>query len=208
MLYDGIIDRSDLSMASYFESIFFGKNALQVMSILTDGIVLPDDTLTGLLQSLDFVGYSFAFSNEENKVGYFVFEQFDFTCIKEKLKIDLIGNLNGLRICIEVVIDCLDENANGLTITGDVNKLLIGRYDLNESQKGKLLRYLKGELKETNWISIDADKEQMTLDFSQAMAEAISSNAILSGIISDTMNASCNTYIREGYISIKYSLGG
>ena len=206
-LYDGIIDRSDLSMSSYFESLFVGKTPLQTMSILTDGIVLPDTTLTGLLQSLDFIGYSYAFSNEEGKVGYFVLEQLDFTCLKEKLKIDLIGNLNGLQICIEVEIDCLDENANGLTITGDVKKVLIGSYDLSDSQKSKLLSYLKNELKETNWISINAEKEQLTLDFSQAMADTISSNAVLSGIISDSMNSSCKTYIKEGYISIKYSLG-
>ena len=65
----------------------------------------------------------------------------------------------------------------------------------------------KSELKDTNWISIDDEKEQLTLDFSQAMAETISSNAVLSGIISDQMNSSCNTYVKEGYISIKYNLG-
>ena len=206
-LYNGIIDRSDLSMTSYFQSLFLGKTAIQTMTILTDGLVLPDDTLTGILQNIDFIGSSYAFCNEENKVGFFVLEQLDFTCLKEQIKIDMIGNLNDLQICIEVVIDCADENARGLTITGDVDKLLIGSYDLTESQKGKLLRYLKSELKDTNWISIDDENEQLTLDFSQAMAETISSNAVLSGIISDQMNSSCNTYIKEGYISIKYNLG-
>ena len=98
---------------------------------------------------------------------------------------DLIGNLNGLQICIEVGINCLDENANGLTITGDIHKLLIGSYDLKESQKVKLLQYLKKEFADTNWISVDAEHEQMTLDFSKAMADAISSNQILNTVIQD-----------------------
>ena len=206
-LYEGVIDRSDLSMSSYMESIFVGKSLMQVASTLTDGIVIPDDTLSGILQNLDFVGYSYAFCNEEGKVGYFVLEQLDFTCLKEHLKMDLIGNLNGLQICIEVNIDCFDENANGLTITGDVSDLLIGSYDLKESQKVKLLQYLKKELAETDWISVDVENEQMTLDFSRAMADAISSNSILNTVIADSMNATKKTYIREGYISIKYSMG-
>ena len=206
-LYEGIIDRSDLSMSSYIESIFVGKTLIQVANTLKDGIIIPDATLTGILQNLDFVGYSYAFSNEEGKVGYFVLEQFDFTCLEEYLKMDLIGNLNGLQICIEVGINCFDENANGLTITGDVHKLLIGSYDLKESQEVKLLQYLKKEFADTNWISVDVEKEQMTLDFSQAMADAISSNPILNSVIADSMNATKKTYIKEGYISIKYSIG-
>lgn len=207
MLYDGIIDRSDLSMSSYMESIFVGKTPLQVASMLTEGIVIPDDTLTGLLQNFDFIGYSYAFSNEENKVGYFVLEQLDFTCLKEKIKMDLIGNLNGLRICIEVNIDCLDENASGLSITGDINSVLIGSYNLSESQKIKLLDYLKKEFKETDWISVNTEKEQMILDFSKAMADAISSNPILNAAITESMNSTKKTYIKEGFISIKYSIG-
>lgn len=205
--YEGIIDRSDLSVSSYITNLFVGKSALQVASILTDGIVLPDDTLTGLLQSFDFVGYSYAFCNEENKVGYFVLEQLDFTCLKEKLKMDLIGNINGLQICVEVNIDCADENARGLTINGDVKKLLIGNYDLNEDQKGKLLRYLNDTFKDTDWISVNPESEELVLDFSRAMSEAISSNPILNTLISDAMNESSKTTIKEGYISIKYSLG-
>ena len=207
-LYEGIINRSDLSLSSYMTSVFVGKTPLQVAQILSDGIVIPDDTLTGLLQSFDFIGYSYAFSNEEGEIGYFVLEQLDFNCLKEKIKMDLIGNINGLQICVEVNIDCMDANANGLTITGDVKKLLIGNYDLTDSQKAKLLKYLKDSFKETNWISIDVEKEQLTLDFSQAMADAVSSNEVLNTTISGAMNSKCNTYIREGYISIKYNLIG
>ena len=206
-LYEGVINRSDLSMDSYFDSLFVGKTPLQVMSILGDGFKIPDDTLTGILQSLDFIGYSYAFCNEEGKVGYFVLEQLDFTCLKEKLKIDLVGNINGLKIVVEANFDCLDENANGLTITGDVKKLLIGSYDLSDTQKTKLLKFLKDTLKKTNWISVDPDKEELVLDFSSAMSSAISKNATLSSIISSQMNETCNTYIREGYISIRYSIG-
>ena len=206
-LYEGIVNRSDLSVSSYITSVFVGKTPLQVASILKDGIIIPDTTLTGLLQSFDFVGYSYAFCNEENKVGYFILEQLDFTCLSEKLKIDLIGNINGLQICVEVNIDCLDENARGLTITGDVKKLLIGNYDLNDGQKSKLLTYLKNTFKETDWISVNPEKEELVLDFSRAMSDAISSNPVLSTLISDAMNDSSKTTIKEGYISIKYSLG-
>ena len=206
-LYDGIINRSDLSIESYFTSLFVGKTPLQIISILNDGFKIPDDTLTGILQSLDFVGYSYAFCNEEGKIGYFVLEQLDFICIKEKLKVDLIGNLNGLQICVEANFDCLDENANGLTITGDVKKVLIGSYDLSESQRIKLLKFLKDTFKDISWISVDQTKESLVLDFSDAMASAISSNQALSELISNQMNSTCKTYIREGYISIKYNLG-
>ncbi len=202
--YEGIIDRSDLSMSSYMTSLFVGKSPLEITHILKDGIVIPDTTLTGLVQSFDFIGSSFAFSNEEGKVGYFVLEQLDFTCLEKLLKIDLVANINGLRICVEVETECPDSD--GLVITGVVKKLLIGNYDLSDDQKTKLLRYLRDTFKDTNWINANPDKEEITLDFSEAMSDAISQNSILSNLIKNSIDLSCKTIIKEGYIAIKYSM--
>ena len=202
--YDGIIDRSDLSMSSYMSSLFVGKTPLEISQILKDGIVIPDTTLTGLVQSFDFIGSSFAFSNDENKVGYFVLEQLDFTCLQEKLKIDLVANINGLQICVEV--ETYNPESDGLQITGEVRKVLIGNYDLSSDQKMKLLRYLRDTFKETNWIKVNPDKEEIVLDFSEAMSEAISHNSVLSNLIKNSIDLSCKTIVKEGYIAIKYSL--
>ena len=100
---------------------------------------MSDDFLSSLLQSFDYMGYSFAFSNGDNKVGYFVLEQLNFVCQDQFVDMHLIMNLNGLKLYLEASFDCLDEYSNGLKINGSIHDLNIGEYQLNMGQKELLI---------------------------------------------------------------------
>ena len=188
----------------YMLEIFKDKNVFELLSILTNGITISDDFLSSLLQSFDYMGYSFAFSNEDNKVGYFVLEQLNFVCQDQFIDIHLIMNLNGLNLYLEASFDCLDENSNGLQISGLIHDLNIGEYKLNNEQKQLLIAYLSELLVDLEWISIDKNSQEITLDFSKALISVISNNSLLNSIIGDSLNSLTKTYIEDGEVSIKF----
>ena len=204
-LYQGIIDRSDLSVQGYIGGLFAGKTALEIMPMITGGLMISDDFLNGIFQSQDFVGFSYAFNNYSNDIGYVVIESLALTCIDQKIKIDLIANINGLRMCIEIDADAFDNSAEGLVINCSVKSILIGSIDLTEEEKAKLMKFLEGVFEEIDWISVDCDNTFLQLDFSRVMAEAISSNPTVSGVFAGIVNYNGKVYIEDGYVSIKYS---
>ena len=202
--YKGIINKPEIGLMDYMLEIFKDKNAFELLNILTNGITISDDFLSSLLQSFDYMGYSFAFSNEDNKVGYFVLEQLNFVCQDQFVDIHLIMNLNGLNLYLEASFDCLDENSNGLQINGLIHDLNIGEYKLNNEQKQLLIAYLSELLVDLEWISIDENSQEITLDFSKALISVISNNSLLNSIIGDSLNSLTKTYIEDGEVSIKF----
>lgn len=204
--YKGIINRSDVTLEGYIKGLFKNKNVTQISQVLLGGLVIPDDTLNGIFQSLSFVGFSFAFANDDNDVGSIVIEQLIVNCLDERLKIDMVVNINGLRIVAEVNFVCADASANGLKLDGTIDKLYIGSYELTQEQKTLLLEYLDGVLEDLDWITIEKDENKMQLDFTDAIAEAMTENEILKQVITGFVNYKVTTSIEEGYISIKYSM--
>lgn len=202
--YKGIIIKPEIGIMDYMTEIFNGKNTFELISILTNGITLSDDFLSSLLQSFDYMGYSFAFSNEDNKVGYFVLEQLNFVCQDQFVDMHLIMNLNGLKLYLEASFDCLDEYSNGLKINGSIHDLNIGEYQLNMGQKELLISYLSELLVDLEWISIDELTQSISLDFSKALISIVSGNSILNTLIGDSINSITKTYIEEGEVSIQF----
>ena len=204
--YEGIINRSDVTLDGYIKGLFKDKSIMETSNILISGFSIPDDTLNGIFQSLPFVGFSLAYANDDNEVGSIVIEQLIINCLTEKLKIDMVVNINGLRIVAEVNFKCNDESANGLRLDGTIEKLYIGSYELSDEQKTLLLEYLSGVITDLDWISIDKDNKTMVLDFTDAITSAVTENAVLRQVINNFMSYSVDTSIKEGYISIKYSV--
>ena len=202
-LYPGIISHSDLSLSSYFKDIFKDKSLIESLSLINSGILISDDFLNGILQSLPFVGFGYAFNNYDNEVGYFTIEQFLITCHDEEIVLDLVININGYHLVIEVKCDALDSEANGLTVRGVIKNVEIGTVELSASEKEKLLSYLETAMSELDWITTSPSESVIYMDFSKVLAEAISSNEVISGALSDMINDGTKVFVEEGYIKIK-----
>ena len=204
--YKGIIKKPDVSLMGYMNELFTNKTGQELSLILENGIQFSDKFLKSLLQSFNYMGYSYAYSNEENNVGYFVLEQLNFACKDQFVDIHLVMNFNGLRLYLESSFDCLDDNSKGLKINGAINDLNIGDYHLTESQKELLIAYLSDLLNSLDWISIDENSQEICLDFSQAMLKIVSGNSILNLLIGNSINNVTDTYIVEGEVSIVFDL--
>ncbi|MBR4237510.1 hypothetical protein IKQ02_03660 [bacterium] len=204
--YEGIINRSDVTLDGYIKGLFKNKSIMETSNILLSGLAIPDDTLNGIFQSLPFVGFSIAYANDDNEIGSIVIEQLIINCLNEKLKIDMVVSVNGLRIVAEVNFTCRDESSNGLRLDGTIEKLYIGSYELTDEQKTLLLEYLSGVIKELDWITINKDEKTMVLDFTDAITSAITENATLRQVINNFVSYQIDTSIEEGYIAIKYSI--
>ena len=204
--YKGIIQKSNITLIDYMNEIFKEKNIFELTSLLKDGIQLSDDFLTSLLQSFDYMGYSYAFSNDDNKVGYFVLEQLNLIFKDEFVEIHLVMNLNGLQLYLEASFDCLDENSKGLKINGEIHDVKIGDYVLNDSQKDDLIVYLGDLLNSLEWIIINEENKGIELDFSNAMMSIVSNNNLLNSLIGNSINSITKTYIEDGKVTLKFEL--
>lgn len=202
-LYQGIISRSDLTLGSYFKDVFKDKSLIETLALMNSGILVSDDFLNGVFQSLEFVGFGYAFNNYSNDVGYLIIEQFLVTCHDEELVLDLVININGYKLVIEVKCSCPDKDEVGLTIKGVITSVLIGNIELTYEERVKLLNYLNSVLGELEWIYTSNSEMAIFMDFSKVLAEAISSNENISGALSNILNEGTNVYVEEGYIRIK-----
>lgn len=205
--YKGIINRSEATLNNYFLSIFENKSILECAAILTNGITISDQFLTSVLQTFEFIGMSYAFSDYDNNVGYFTIEQVNLICEDQFIDLILVVDINGIQIYLEASFNCLDSNSKGLKINGEIDKISIGQYELKEFQKDELLDYLNFMFTDLSWISVSKENKTLQLDFSNAMATVITSNSNISSLLSNSIHSITDTYVEEGLIKIKFVLG-
>ena len=202
-LYPGIIDRRDLSVSGYIGGLLEDKTASEILELFNGGIQISDDFLNGVFQSLGFVGFGYAFNSYDNDVGYFVIEQFIMTCYDERLVLDLVISINGYRIVLELDSDVKDTDEVGLLINCTVTKVCIGNVVLDEEDNKKLLAYLNNVMADLNWINTKPDEGIVTMDFSVAISDAMTSRPVAALVIGSILNNNTKVYVEEGYISIK-----
>ncbi len=202
-LYPGIIDRRDLSVSGYIGGLLEDKTASEILELFNGGIQISDDFLNGVFQSLGFVGFGYAFNSYDNDVGYFVIEQFIMTCYDERLVLDLVISINGCRIVLELDSDVKDTDEVGLLINCTVTKVCIGNVVLDEEDNKKLLAYLNNVMADLNWINTKPDEGIVTMDFSVAISDAMTSRPVAALVIGSILNNNTKVYVEEGYISIK-----
>lgn len=200
--YSGIMYHSEKDLADYIND---GTN-FTLSDVLLNGkfdLLISDDNLNNILQStLPFIGFSYAFANDEtNEIGYLVIEQFNIKCIENKLQIDLISTINTVKVYIEIIIDCNEEN-DGLSVTGSINNIRLGSNELSASQKDDLLKYLEYAFYSVDWMKFNASENKVVLDFSKAVSE----NEIIQLIVSSVLNAKYSTKILDDYVSIQYKV--
>lgn len=203
-LYQGIIDHSDLSLKGYIGGLFENKTLVERIALLSGGIMISDDFLNGIFQSLDFVGFSYAFNDYSNNVGYFTIEEFFIHCYDEVLKLDLVININGYRVVVEGECSAKDDASNGLVVNCKVESLEIGSVSLTKEETYKLLSYLDNVLSDLDWISTNPSEEMIYMDFSKVLAESVTSSEDTASVLSNILNKQTNVYVEEGYISIKH----
>ena len=171
-------------------------------------LTITDDTLTEALKTLSLVGFSSAFANDLNgEVAYVVVEQLNFICHENKVIVDLIANINGERIYIEVSLDTLSNN-NGLSLTGSIDYIRIGEKNLSDENKISLLKYLKNATSEVNWINVEVTDNPSTsyliLNFHQLLNDNSSIGAFMANMAELSLSITNETKVVEGGIVITY----
>lgn len=202
LLYEGIINNSvkDLSQIVN-ESINFTID--NVSSNNKFDIKISDSSLNFIIQNkIDFIGYSYAFTNaNNNEIGYFVFEQINIICKENKLYLDLVCNLNNLKLFVEIEVNCKNEN-DGLKIIGTISTISLGNNLLTENQKNKLIKYFNNSFNKIDWISFDSLTNSVSID----MTNAFLSNQTINTIIATYTNSHYKTSIKDGYINIEFNI--
>ena len=171
-------------------------------------ITITDDTLTEALKTLDLIGFSTAFSNDfTNDVAYVVVEQLNLNCAANKITVDLIANINGEQIYIEVSLNTLPNN-DGLSLTGTIEHIKIGSIDLSDNNKLSLLSYLKNVTDDINWITVNltdsVETSTILFDFSQILNDNSTVLSFMSTMASLSLSVTTETKVVDGGIVITY----
>ncbi len=204
--YKGILNKPSLTIEDYFSEIFLNKDLAELTDLFNSSIKLSDDFLTSLLQSFNFLGYSYAFSNENNEVGYLVIEQINLECDDQFIQIDLLVNINGFHLNFSASFDCVNNTEKGLNVSGKVKDVKLGDFQLTKEQNVELLSYLSSVLNSESWIKLNAKEEKILLDFSVVFSEIISKNNILQSFVGNRINSISQTYVEDDNVVIKFSL--
>ena len=196
------MNKDDRTLAEHVKSDSI-THEMVVQALLSKelGIMITEEMLEDVLNSLDFIGFSMLYSNDTSLDSSFVsVEYLDVNLTREKLDLDLIVNLNELQIYANASFDCLDTQ--GLVIDGTLDKISLGTNELTSNQKTLLFNYLDSSIKGLDWITIDVDNLKVRLDFTKIMSE----NENIQELLSASANATVSTVIRDGYLQIVYNL--
>lgn len=172
--YEGIISRSELTMATIFVSNI--PNISDIAQIILDGsydIDISEAKLNEILNSLDFIGTSFAFTSTHT--NYIMIKSMYAEILDDKLNLHLIVDFNGCEISIDV--DTSSNPIQGLQMSLNVQKINLGQLEMQESSKLDLLNFLHGMLKDSDidYITINPEESTILLDFTNYLDEKYAS---------------------------------
>ena len=209
--YDGIMNKPEEDSTSIVSKGIKDAITLSLEQMIINkgfSLTITDNTLTEALKTLSLIGFSYSFSNDTtNDVGYIVVEQLNFICELNKVIVQLIANINGERIYIEVSLDTLPNNS-GLSITGTINEIKIGNKELSEANKLSLLKYLKNATEEIVWIDINLTDSSTTSYILFNFAQILNDNSTIASFISNMADLSLSitneTKVVNGGVVITY----
>ena len=210
-LYDGIMSKPEENSNKIVANGVKDALTLSIEQMIINRgftITITDDTLTEALKTLSLVGFSTAFSNDfTNDVAYVVIEQLNFICEQNKIVVDLIANINGERIYIEVALNTL-ENNDGLSLTGTIDHIQIGSKDLSDSNKLSLLRYLKNATEEVEWIEVkptdNVSTSTILFNFAQILNDNSTVGSFMASMTELSLSITNETKVVDGGIVITY----
>ena len=112
-------------------------------------VTVTESQMNAILACLDVIGMGTAFVSE-NKVAYVTLEAVNVELFDNNMKLVVIVNLNGRRLCGYLDADCPESDR--LSVAADVNVLRLGKEVMNEFRLKTFLKYLDLLLKKEEWI--------------------------------------------------------
>ena len=165
--YRGMMEKERRSLSDLLtnDQFFLSSGSLLPMF----GVKITDDMLTEVLRSMNFVGFSLAFSGADTgRVAYVVIEQFNLLATEDHIDLGMIVNINGVQTVMTAALSA--PPAAGVAINAKVDSVMLGEEPLTEAQRRELLTYLASAADGVDFIAFDAEEETVTLRFDEAIA--------------------------------------
>ena len=165
--YHGMMEKEQRSLSDLLtnDQFFLSSGTL----LPTFGVKITDDMLTEVLRSMNFVGFSLAFSGADTgRVAYVVIEQFNLLATENHIDLEMIVNINGVQTVMTAALSA--PPAAGVAINAKVDSVMLGEEPLTEAQRRELLTYLASAAADVDFIAFDAEEETVTLRFAEASA--------------------------------------
>lgn len=195
--YRGMMEKEQRSLSDLLtnDQFFLSSGAL----LPTFGVKITDDMLTEVLRSMNFVGFSLAFSGADTgRVAYVVIEQFNLLATENHIDLEMIVNINGVQTVMTAALSA--PPAAGVAINAKVDSVMLGEEPLTEAQRRELLTYLASAAAGVDFIAFDAEEETVTLRF----AEAIAGLSELQRLCEAYPMFAPQTVIENGVVNITY----
>lgn len=195
--YRGMMEKEQRSLSDLLtnDQFFLSSGAL----LPTFGVKITDDMLTEVLRSMDFVGFSLAFSGADTgRVAYAVIEQFNLLATENHMDLEMIVNINGVQTVMTAALSA--PPATGVVINAKVDSVMLGEEPLTEAQRRELLTYLASAAAGVDFIAFNAEEETVTLRF----AEAIAGLSELQRLCEAYPMLAPQTVVENGVVTITY----
>ena len=164
-------------------------------------VTVTEKQLNTILAGLDVIGAGTAFRYQD-KLAYITLEDMDVRLYDKELKLCVVLNLNGKRLCGYIDAACPDTER--ITLNTGISTLRLGKEAMNEHRISLFLKYIDDVLKTENWIYADADKRVLTLDM-QAALEEVSAYASLLRAYSN-VNMQCRRPYDKGQLQLVFRM--
>ena len=195
--YRGMMEKEQRSLSDLLtnDQFFLSSGAL----LPTFGVKITDDMLTEVLRSMNFVGFSLAFSGADTgRVAYVVIEQFNLLATENHIDLEMIVNINGVQTVMTAALSA--PPAVDVAINAKVDSVMLGEEPLTEAQRRELLTYLASAAADVDFIAFNAEEETVTLRF----AEAIAGLSELQRLCEAYPMFAPQTVIENGVVNITY----
>lgn len=195
--YRGMMEKEQRSLSDLLtnDQFFLSSGAL----LPTFGVKITDDMLTEVLRSMNFVGFSLAFSGADTgRVAYVVIEQFNLLATENHIDLEMIVNINGVQTVMTAALSA--PPAAGVATHAKVDSVMLGEEPLTEAQRRELLTYLASAAADVDFIAFNAEEETVTLRF----AEAIAGLSELQRLCEAYPMFAPQTVIENGVVNITY----
>lgn len=195
--YRGMMEKEQRSLSDLLtnDQFFLSSGTL----LPTFGVKITDDMLTEVLRSMNFVGFSLAFSGADTgRVAYVVIEQFNLLATENHIDLEMIVNINGVQTVMTAALSA--PPAAGVAINAKVDSVMLGEEPLTEAQRRELLTYLASAAAGVDFIAFNAEEETVTLRF----AEAIAGLSELQRLCETYPMFAPQTVIENGVVNITY----
>jgi len=197
--YDGLIKKDNISLSSILLS------QLEVNpDYLIPGFKISDTDINGILSMLEFIGFTYVFTDYKNfKSAYIVIERLYTVIGDDSIDLFLDININGYVITINVGLTAKESQL--VLIEANVNDVYLGNYKLNDENVNYLFNFLT-KILVVDFIKTDIDDLSIIFDFTVVFNE----NVLLKNIIEKSTNVVtvCKKHllIDGGYINITFTL--